>query len=97
MRGFTLLELLVTIAVLGVLSSIAALGWRTTRATDAQRLADSLAIARGAAIADGRPVSLRLGRATVRFFPDGSSSGGRFRRGDVVVEVAPLSGAIRAR
>lgn len=78
-RGMTLIELLVTLAVLGVLAGAAAFAFRPS----APPAADPLADGRTAAIREGRPrvvlsrdtTSLPLRTTRVRFLPDGRALG----------------------
>jgi len=87
-RGFTLLELLVVMTIMGGVAALAGAAWRVS-ADRAGVLAvlGELATARWQAIAARRPVAWQphdLPRAArviaeplpVRFFPDGGSTGG---------------------
>ena len=78
-RGMTLLELLVTLAVMGVLAGAAAFAFRPSDSS----MADPLADGRSSAIREGRPrvvvsrdTASRPGRITrVLFLPDGRALG----------------------
>ena len=95
-RGFTLVELLATLAILGLSAGIAALALPTLRPTPGSAVLRSLAAARSAAVRSAAPVVWRRDSISVRFLPDGSSSGGRVPLDSVTVVIDPLSGVARA-
>jgi prepilin-type N-terminal cleavage/methylation domain-containing protein len=100
-KGFTLLELL---AVLLIAAAAIALvmpqltGGRAPLAqrASAQELASALRNTRSEAIARNREVAFVVPADgdVIRFFPDGSSSGGRVLLGGSVVEVDRLTGKV---
>ena len=94
-RGFTLLEMMVTLAILGLLTAVTGLAVRSLRPSPQQHLLQELAAAREEAIRSGRSVVWHLDSNTVRFLPNGSSSGGRVTAGAGTVAVDPLTGGIR--
>ena len=94
-RGFTLLEMMVTVAILGLLSSLLALAIRSLREPPQQEVFAALAVAREDAIRTGRAVVWRRDGAAVRFLPNGSSSGGRISAETRVVVIDPLTGGVR--
>lgn len=87
MRGFTLLELMVALAVLGLLSGVSALAFGRLRRPDSADPPQQMAAAQRKAVRSGRRVVLTLGRDTVSFLPDGRAVG---RGAD------PLTGEARA-
>jgi prepilin-type N-terminal cleavage/methylation domain-containing protein len=94
-RGFTLLEVIVTVAVLGLLVAVAGLAIRSFEPPAGQEVIRELANARVEAIRSGQPVEWRGDSATLRFFPNGSSSGGRIISGGHALQVDPLTGEVR--
>jgi prepilin-type N-terminal cleavage/methylation domain-containing protein len=76
MRGTTLLELMVTLAVLGLLTGTAAAALGTLRRPEAARWASDVARARDSAIRTGRPVRVS-GDSGYRalLLPDGRAVG----------------------
>jgi prepilin-type N-terminal cleavage/methylation domain-containing protein len=75
-RGLTLVEMLVVLALLGVVASIAAVALPPVAAPPASTALDSLATARRTAITSGRPVTVVLSfdsgpARRVTAFPDG--------------------------
>ena len=95
-RGFTLVELLATLAILGLGAGVAALTLPTLRPAPAAEVLRSLRAARDAAVRTGEPVVWRRDSVRVRFFPDGSSTGARFPLDSLTVTVDALTGAVGA-
>jgi prepilin-type N-terminal cleavage/methylation domain-containing protein len=95
-RGVTLLELLVVLAILGVMAGLVGLTWRpdqwTGRPPELGSVAASIAAARHQALRTGRPVTLSvaggLDSVPIIALPDGRVIGAE-RLG-----VDPLSGAL---
>lgn len=96
-RGVTLVELLVTLAILGVTLAVAGLGVRSLRAPPVAAAMAEIARARQHAAVTGRSTAVTLGRRSVRFAPDGSASGGPIVTDSLVLCVEALTGAVRAR
>jgi prepilin-type N-terminal cleavage/methylation domain-containing protein len=95
-RGFTLVELLAVLAILGVGAGLAALALPSLQPPPGSDVLRSLAAARATAVRSGRAVVWRQGTVAVRFLPDGSSSGGSVLLDSLVIWVDPLTGATRA-
>jgi prepilin-type N-terminal cleavage/methylation domain-containing protein len=95
-RGFTLVELLATLAILGLGAGVAALALPSLRPAPGSEVLRSLDSARTAAVRSGRAVVWRQDTVAVRFLPDGSSSGGSIRLDTLMITVDPLTGAARA-
>jgi len=95
-RGFTLVELLATLAILGLGAGVAALALPSLRPAPGSEVLRSLDSARAAAVRSGRAVVWRQSAVAVRFLPDGSSSGGRVILDSLAILVDPLTGAARA-
>lgn len=93
--GFTLVELLVAITLLAILGTLTGVGLASLRKPDSSVLLRTLAEARTTAILSGRAVMWTGDGDTVRFAPDGSSSGGLIVTRDITVTVDPLSGTTR--
>jgi prepilin-type N-terminal cleavage/methylation domain-containing protein len=94
--GFTLVELMVVLVVLGIMAGVAGLAVRSLNDTDpAGQRAAAIADARRRALDTRRPVPLTLGAGdTLRrliALPDGSV------RGDTALGLDPLTGRPRAR
>ena len=87
-KGFTLLELLVVLALLALLLSMGALAVTAVRPMEAGPVAARVDSARREAIRSGTAVALRLDSAVVRFLPDGRAIG---------PGVDPLTGAWEGR
>lgn len=87
MRGFTILELMVALTVLGLLSGVSALAFRSLRRPNGSDPIQRMATAQREAVRSGHSVGISLGRDTVLFLPDGRAVG---RGAD------PLTGGTRA-
>jgi len=76
MRGVTLVELMVVLAVLGVIASISGLAVASLRPPIKAELTAALQRARGAAVRQGRAVTVSgEDGATILFLPDGRAIG----------------------
>lgn len=95
-RGFTLVELLAVLAILGVGAGVAALALPSLQPPRGSAVLTSLAAARAEAVRSGHAVVWRRDTVVVRFLPDGSSSGGHIPADSLVIVVDPLTGDIRA-
>lgn len=95
-RGFTLVEVVASLAVLGLASGIAAVSLGALRAPRTLGVVRSLEAARAEAVGTGRALTWRSGAAVVRFLPDGSSSGGTFQVDGRRIAIEPLTGAVHA-
>jgi prepilin-type N-terminal cleavage/methylation domain-containing protein len=91
--GFTLVELLAVITLLGVIGVLTGVGLASLREPEAGRVVRSLAEARAEAIRAGHAITWRNERDMVRFLADGSSSGGVVISGDHTVAIHPLTGS----
>jgi prepilin-type N-terminal cleavage/methylation domain-containing protein len=94
-RGFTLVELMVVLAVLGVMAGVAGLAARSLERSDpAAELAAAVAEARSQALRTRRPVERVVagdsGALRLTAFPDGSV------RADGPLGLDPLTGRPRA-
>lgn len=94
-RGVTLVEMIVALAILGVVMGLTAVAVRPVAALDADSVAVRLSDAHEVAVRTGVPVVLAVGGQTVRFLPDGSSSGGMLRVGDAAYLMDPLTSEVR--
>jgi prepilin-type N-terminal cleavage/methylation domain-containing protein len=94
MRGFTVLELMVSLVILGVLTGLSALAFRARESTVIEVSLRTLGAARTEAIRTGRPVEWEQDTVAMRFLPDGSSSGGRITLQGHVFAIDPLTGGI---
>jgi len=78
-RGFTLLEVIVVVAILGLIAGVSGLAFVTLRAPRQSELVHELSRARAEAIQTGRPVVSGSNRAPrtphVLFLPDGRAVG----------------------
>ena len=95
-RGFTLVELLAVLAILGVGAGVAALALPSLQPPPASEVLRALSDARAEAIRGGHAVVWRRDTIAIRFLPDGSSSGGSIPADSFVIVVDPLTGAARA-
>lgn len=95
-RGFTLVELLAVLAILGVGAGVAALALPSLQPPPGSDVLRALEAARAAAVRSGRAAVWRQGTVAVRFLPDGSSSGGRIAVDSLVIWVDHLTGTARA-
>ncbi len=95
-RALTLIELLAALAVLGVGLAVSALAMLPLRDAPGSSVMLALAAARDSAVRAGHALCWRRDTLTVRFFPDGSSSGARLNVDGVTVVVDRLTGAVHA-
>ena len=95
-RGFTLVELLATLAILGLGAGVAALALPSLQPAPGSEVLRALHAARATAVRSGRAVVWRRDTVAVRFLPDGSSSGGSILLDSLVIWVDPLTGTARA-
>ncbi len=95
-RGFTLVELLAALAVLGVGLAVTGLALGALRPAAGSDAIRAVLTARTSAVRSGRPVTWRKDTLTIRFLPDGSSSGGRVVVDTVVLVVDRLTGTPHA-
>lgn len=95
MRAFTLVELIVTLAVIGVSVTVVGLSVATLDAPPEAAVIGALRAARDSAIRSGGPVLVTVEGSVVRFTPDGAASGGPLRSDSLVARVDPLSGQVR--
>jgi general secretion pathway protein H len=94
-KGFTLIELLVVLliaagAIALVLPQLSSARAGSVLKSDARKLASALRAARAQAIARQHDVAY----GAIRFFPDGSSSGGTMQLGKYIIEVDWLTGRV---
>jgi prepilin-type N-terminal cleavage/methylation domain-containing protein len=83
--GTTLLELIVVLALIGILSAMSALGMQAVRPRSGNTWAAGLSHARMLAITGGQPINYRADsiHGAVRLLPDGRAIG---------LDVEPLTG-----
>lgn len=93
-RGLTLVELLAVLVVFGLITGIAGVALAAGASGGAHDVVDELIAARSAAVRQGTPVEWRRGGTAVRFYPDGSASGGRVVAVSLVIAIDPLTGAL---
>lgn len=96
MRGVTLLELVVVLTLLAVFTGVVGVTLSSLRVPAEARLLHELRAARDSAITQGRAVVWDREGTTIRFLPDGSSSGGMIVVDDLRAAVDPVTGAIHA-
>ncbi len=95
MRGTTLLELVVALAVLGTALGVVGLGVRAVTSPAEAELLGAIRAARERAIQTGAPVTFTGSGSAVRFAPDGSATGGPVVADSVAYMVDPLTGMAR--
>lgn len=92
-RGSTLIELIVTVALLGIVASVAAVALRPPLAEDGASLSARVRMARRQAIESGRIIRFRVagerGESDGTAYPDG-----RVLMADSSVAVDPMTGRI---
>lgn len=96
MKGVTLVELIVALAVVGLILGISGLALASLRPPSEAGAIRELEAARDAAVRTGRSVVVHVDTISVRFAPDGSSSGGTITAGGLSISVDPLTGAVHA-
>ncbi len=96
-RGLTLLELIVSLAIIGLIAGLSGLAWRQSMASPSAAALRAVLDARESAIRFGKPTVWHSGSVVIRFLPDGSSNGGRLTADGVTIVVDPLSGTVRAK
>ena len=89
-NGATLMELLVAVAIVGVLLAVVGPGPRPTAASGTPDIASRVASARGHALRSGRPVTTVVDSNghELTLYPDGSAAVDSLK-------VDPLTGAVR--
>jgi type II secretion system protein H len=97
MRGFTLIEVVVVLALMALLSGVVVAAARGTAPTPAGALLRELAAARDSAVRGGRAITWRDSAASIRFLPDGSSSGASLLRDGMRISVDVLTGTAHAQ
>ena len=95
-EGFTLLELLVTIAIVAIVASVTGISLASLRTPESNAALAQIEQARADAVRLGKPIVVRHDGRSVRFLPDGSSSGGWLEVDGVWFNVSPLTGEISA-
>lgn len=96
-RGFTMLEMIVALSLLGLLVGVASLAFRSLDPPAASLTVRELQATRDSAIAKGESLIWTHEADTVRFEPDGSSSGGEVTAEGTTYLIDPVTGAIRER
>jgi len=96
-KGFTLVEMVAALAILALMTGVTVMAWQRVPATRVAAVIQALDSARTEAIESGRSGVWHSGRATVRFRPDGSSSGGSVPVGTDTITVDELTGVTRVR
>lgn len=94
--GVTLLELLLVVVLIGLLSTLAGVSLASLRPSATGRVLEALEQARADALAGGQAVTWSDHSVTIRFLPDGSSSGGWVQAEGVRLWVDPLTGGVHA-
>jgi prepilin-type N-terminal cleavage/methylation domain-containing protein len=96
MKGVTLVELIVALALVGLILGISGLALGSLRPPSASGVIPRLDAGRAEALRTGRPVVVHVDTIAVRFAPDGSSSGGTIMTGGLSLTVDPMTGAVHA-
>lgn len=94
--GVTLLELLLALVLLGLLTAMAGVSGASLSEPPVAATVQALQRARATALTRGQPVSWTDGTVTIRFLPDGSSSGGWVQAEGLRLWVDPLTGGVHA-
>lgn len=95
MRGTTLLELVVALAILGTALGVVGLGVRAVTPPAEAEVLGAIRAARERAIQVGVPVTFTAPGSAVRFAPDGSATGGSIVADSATYVVDPLTGSVR--
>jgi prepilin-type N-terminal cleavage/methylation domain-containing protein len=94
--GFTLVEVLVTLAIMGVVLGLVAVAGPTLAPPPAAEVPRRIGGARAAAIEQGRPVTLTFSDSSrVTLYPDGSATPARIWDGAVAWVVDPWTAEVR--
>lgn len=96
LRGVTLLELAVALAILGAALAVAGLGVRSLELPRAARIAGDIELARARAASTGVVTTVSINGRSVRFAPDGSATGGPIVLDSLVFFVDPITGELRS-
>jgi len=91
--GFTLLEVTVTLALLGLLFGLIGVSMVTLESPPQAAVSRELAAARRVAVRTGVPVTLAFASDTVTLYPDGSATGARVRDSVGAWRIDPWTGA----
>ena len=94
--GFTLVEVLVTLALIGLVLGLVAVAGPTLQPPPTAEVPRRIAAARAAAIDGGRPVTVTFAdSSTVTVYPDGSASPARIWDGAASWVVDPWTAEVR--
>jgi prepilin-type N-terminal cleavage/methylation domain-containing protein len=96
MRGFTLIETVVVLGLVGLLAGVVGVTVASLRPPAEAGPVRALRAARAEAIRSGIAVRWRRSDRTVRFLPDGSSSGGVVEVDGKQFAIDVLTGEVRA-
>lgn len=96
-RGFTMVELIATLAILGVTAAVTTVSVGSLRVLPRGRALDRIEAARRTAIMTGTATRVAGDSAcALLFLPDGSAVGARCTVDSTAFSVDPLSGAVHA-
>jgi prepilin-type N-terminal cleavage/methylation domain-containing protein len=94
--GFTLVEVLVTLAVMGLVLGLVAVAGPTLQPPPAAEVPRVIAAARTEAVGGGKPVTVTFADSSrVTVYPDGSASSARIWDGAVSWMVDPWTAEVR--